>query len=237
MLREPGVAAQPLAEIAQMELGAAQLEPASLPIFDRSRMSLITVSSDVAEVRSVVRYPRLALVEPGALQQLGHADRRLLACGISWLIMGEELALGPGRGLGGLLARVSSRSRRTTRRATPAEANSDQDQRHRAEQHADQVVHSARGSMRTTSRRQQRHGPRPSRSPVAPNRLRQAVDAHTRRRRGQGATVAGRIGLAASHVHHRRRDDSSSPGAATGRPRSPAPTITGRSSTSTGARR
>ena len=66
-------------------------------------MSLMTVSSESADVLTVLRYSRCSRRQVGVEGQLGHADDAVHGRADLVAHVGQELALGPVGGLGGVL--------------------------------------------------------------------------------------------------------------------------------------
>ena len=82
-------------------IGSRLSLPAS--ILEKSRMSLMTVRSESAELLTRPRYSRCRGVKLGVEGQLGHADDAVHRRADLVAHVGEKLALGPAGGLGGLL--------------------------------------------------------------------------------------------------------------------------------------
>ena len=74
----------------------SSVSSSSLPasIFEKSRMSLISVSSDSPLVRTISAYSRCSVVRPRVQQQAGHADDAVHRRADLVAHVGQELALG-----------------------------------------------------------------------------------------------------------------------------------------------
>ena len=105
-----------LQSLAQVELRWCPVRAFPASILEKSRMSLMTVSSESADVLTMLRYSRCSAVSVGFQRQLRHADDAVHGRADFVAHVGQELALGAAGGLGGFLGLLQLLLRRVCAR-------------------------------------------------------------------------------------------------------------------------